>query len=272
MPPDNNQNLSSTIPTPETPPSTPSVDMTPPPEQPESPRARWLLIALLLVLALGLGGWLAWRWWPAFNNSTWPQADSIDSEVPPATTIHDSEVSEVTDMSNWQTYRNEKYGFSINIPPNFDLYITKGKPERMVKIDLRTDESETDNGIFHVVPSRIDVKNPYVELGDIVTSVGISITPISLLGVNNLDEFQKKFLEKQDYNNLELGRGNVNFSNSRLNGQEIIMVMLDEELLDINTIHNGYLYGISLVRGTNKTATPQEYELMARILQAIKFI
>src|SRR3989344_8643361 len=73
-----------------------------------SSKSHWLLIALLLVLAAGLGGWLAWRYLPAGvvpppSDVLAPVEDTNIEPLAPAAPINGSEI----DTSDWQTYRNE---------------------------------------------------------------------------------------------------------------------------------------------------------------------
>ncbi|MBI2100942.1 MAG: hypothetical protein HYT47_02900 [Candidatus Vogelbacteria bacterium] len=91
-----------------------------------SSKSRGLLIALLFILALGLGGWLVWRWWPAGvvppPSDVPPPVVVEDTNIEPpasAAIIYDSETG--VDTSNWQTYRNEEYGFEFRYPDEWKI-------------------------------------------------------------------------------------------------------------------------------------------------------
>lgn len=110
----NNQNQSPS-------PSTPSVDTS----KSEPRRILWLIIAILLLAALGLGWWV-WRNQVAAP----PPADLAplveDTNIEPPVVeepLSSPVVNETTpvsdDISNWQTYRNEEYRFEFKYPSSF---------------------------------------------------------------------------------------------------------------------------------------------------------
>ncbi len=63
---------------------------------------RWLIIAILLLAALGLG------WWVWSNQALAPAPIDNQPPISSATTS--------VDTSNWQTYRDEEYGFEFKYP------------------------------------------------------------------------------------------------------------------------------------------------------------
>ncbi|MEK7510506.1 MAG: hypothetical protein AAB567_03070 [Patescibacteria group bacterium] len=107
-------------------------------------KTNWKLIGITVVLALVLGGVLiSWQMQPAAPmQQTPPPPVSTPSPQPQAINNQQSTI----DMSDWQTYRNDEFGFEFQYPKEFaesqDCKARMSKVQKnVVDIGNRTDVS-----------------------------------------------------------------------------------------------------------------------------------
>lgn len=87
-----------------------------------------VIVTIVIILALGAGFWM----WKKQRNWITSQ-DQIKTEKIAKTN------TDVTNTSNWKTYRNEEYGFEVQIPKNWEIDIQSHNegilpiPETMAK-------------------------------------------------------------------------------------------------------------------------------------------
>src|SRR3989338_9352263 len=73
----------------------------------------WIIIAIILALIAGGGTYAAWR----IQNSSKNEIQLPVSEV-------GTNTSDQQESDNWKTYRNEKYGFELRYPTEYDAPVS----------------------------------------------------------------------------------------------------------------------------------------------------
>lgn len=104
-------------------------------------KARIISMGIVFLIVIAIIAALVYRQilWEQFKtglqNSTTPSTTPISSSTPIQT------ASSSTDMSNWKTYTNSKYGLSFHYPPSLELTITNDIPAQFL-INLKNSDSE----------------------------------------------------------------------------------------------------------------------------------
>ena len=80
-----------------------------------------ILIIVIVAVAAGLGGWyLVKRQVTSDKGQGVLQNNTPQATTPPSVAQQPSQPS-APDVSNWQTYRNEKYGFEVKYPQDWEF-------------------------------------------------------------------------------------------------------------------------------------------------------
>jgi len=197
-----------------------------------------LAIGIILILAIIIGGavWLGGRGIKQPNQVLNQEAKK---EVPD----NNEEIEE------WQTYRNEKYGFEIKLPNNYN---------------------------FEFIDRDIDAKK--AEEGDLIFQVWSNkyVIDISKTKFNTIDEwFSNSMKENSIFRTDNTSSENIDISG--IKGKKIVNFGMRDTVFVI--IKNGYLYNI-IYNGfaseedikNNKALIEEERAIFNKILSTFKFI